>query len=90
LYKILSFFTGFIHPHNPPSGFDAPIPATSSMYVPPTTPSHTPNYPDGFSPYNPPATAATPNDGGMNSLSSFGNYNPTSTGNGGSSFEGTV
>lgn len=81
---------GFVHPQNPPSGFDAPIPPTSSTYVPPSTPSHTPNYPGGFSPNNPPDTAATPDDGGMNSFSSFGNYNPTSTRNGGSSFEGGV
>ncbi|PNF30949.1 putative vacuolar protein sorting-associated protein VTA1 [Cryptotermes secundus] len=73
---------GFVHPQNPPSGFDAPIPAASSMYAPPTTPSHTPSYPHGFSPYNPPATAAVPNDGGIHSVSSFGNE--------GSSLEGGV
>lgn len=84
------FFPGFVNPQNPPSGFGAPVPAASSVYAPSTTPSHTPSYPDGFSPYKPPATAAIPNDGGINSSSSFGNYNPTSTGNEGSSFEGTV
>jgi hypothetical protein len=83
-------FPGFVHPQNPPSSFDAPISATSNMYVPPTTPDHTPSYPGDFSSYNSPATAATPNDGGMNSLPSSGNYNPASTGNEGSSFEGIV
>jgi hypothetical protein len=84
------FVPGFVQPQNPPSGFDAPIPSTSNTYVPPTTPSHTPSYPSALGPYNPLATATTPNDGGLNSLPSFGSYNPASGGNGSSNSEGTV
>jgi hypothetical protein len=90
IYPFFLFFSGFVHPQNPPSGFDSPVPPTTSMYVPSTTPSHTPSHPGGFSPYNPPTTAATLDDGGMNLLPSFGNQNPSSTGNGGLSSEGTV
>jgi hypothetical protein len=90
LRKVI-FLAGFVQPQNPPSGFDAPIPPVSNTYVPPTTPSHTPSIPGGFSPFNPsPATFQTSNDGGMNSLHSAGNYDTNSAGSGNSSSEGTV
>jgi hypothetical protein len=76
---LVIFVLGFVQPQKPASGFESPSPSASNTYVPPTTPS----YPDGFSPYNPPATAVTPNDEGMISLPSIGNYSPASGGNGG-------
>ncbi|XP_069688869.1 vacuolar protein sorting-associated protein VTA1 homolog [Periplaneta americana] len=75
---------GFIKP----SGFDSPIPPASNTYVPPTTPNHTP-YAGGFSPYNPTsALPTTPNNGSMDSVPSFGSYNPMSSGNGETGPEG--
>jgi hypothetical protein len=85
------FLSGFVQPQKPPSDFDAPIPPISNTYVPPTTPSHTPSLPGGYSPFNPsPATFQAPTDGRMNSLPSTGNYSTNSAGNGNSSSEGTL
>lgn len=85
------FVSGFVQPQNPSHDFDAPVPPVSNTYVPPTTPSHTPNFPGGFSPFNPsPATFQASNDGGTNSLPSSGSYNTDSIGNGNSSSEGTM